>query len=135
VLQWLSRLLSSRPHRGGDALGDNGENLAARHLRNQGLRIITRNYRCELGEVDIIARDGPVLVFVEVKTRVDEERAAPEQQVDRAKQHQLTRVARHYLSRYGPPQPPARFDVVAVVWPKGHAPAIRHTPDAFDATF
>ena len=51
------------------------------------------------------------------------------------KQNQLTKAARFYLARYGTPQPPARFDVVAIVWPTGREPQIRHTPDAFQATF
>jgi putative endonuclease len=119
----------------GDALGDKGENVAARYLRDQGMRIITRNYRCDLGEIDIVARDGETLVFAEVKTRVSDETATPEDQVNPAKQHQLTKVGRHYLSRYGVRQPPARFDVVAVIWPRGHEPLIRHTPNAFEPTF
>lgn len=115
-------------------MGDRGENLAARHLRNAGLRIITRNFRCETGEIDIVARDGQTLVFVEVKTRAYDD-PTPEDQVDASKQHQLTRVAKIYLSRYGIPQPPARFDVVAVIWPEGREPIIRHIPHAFQATF
>lgn len=139
MLGWLKTLLmkpsADRPGaaKKKDALGDRGENVAARYLRNQGYRIIVRNYRCEVGEIDIVARDGPTLVFVEVKTRAYDD-PTPEQQVDLAKQQQLTRVAKLYLSRYGTPQPPARFDVVAVVWPNGQDPIIRHTTDAFEAT-
>lgn len=119
-----------------DTLGDKGENLAARYLRNQGLRIITRNYRCPLGEIDIVARDGQTLVFVEVKTRLyDDQGVTPEDQVNATKQHQITKAARYYLGRYGTVQPPARFDVVAVVWPGNRDPQIRHTPHAFEATF
>ncbi len=116
----------------GDRLGESGENAAARFLRSAGFKIIVRNFRCELGEVDIIARDGKTLVFVEVKTRRYDD-PTPEEQVNLHKQAQITRVAKYYLSRYGTPQPPARFDVVAVVWPAGHQPQIRHTPNAFEA--
>jgi len=132
MLEWLKKFFDRQPQ--GDALGDRGENMAARFLRNHGYRIILRNFRCDVGEIDIIAKDGRTLVFVEVKTRADDE-PTPETQVDEAKQHQLTRVAKFYLSRYGNPQPPARFDVVAIVWPAGRPPQIRHTPDAFEATF
>jgi Holliday junction resolvase-like predicted endonuclease len=52
-----------------------------------------------------------------------------------AKHHQLTKAGKFYLSRYGIPQPPARFDVIAIVWPQGREPIIRHTPNAFEATF
>ena len=125
-------LVKTEPER--DVLGDRGENVAARYLRNQGFKIIVRNFRCELGEVDIIARDGKTLVFVEVKTRAYDD-PSPEEQVNDSKQHQITKVAKYYLSRYGVPQPPARFDVVAIIWPAGREPQIRHTPDAFGATF
>ncbi|HTW93162.1 MAG TPA: YraN family protein [Tepidisphaeraceae bacterium] len=132
MFEWLKNILERNPPR--DALGDRGENVAARFLRNHGYRIILRNFRCDVGEIDIIAKDGKTLVFVEVKTRENDD-PTPETQVDEAKQHQLTKVARFYLTRYGNPQPPARFDVVAIVWPQGRPPQIRHTPDAFEATF
>ncbi len=134
MLTWLQKFFSNDNTRGNGALGERGENVAAKYLRNQGYRIITRNYRCELGEVDIIARDGKTLVFVEVKTR-EEDDPRPEEQVHSVKQHQLTKAARTYLTRYGTPQPPARFDVIAIVWPPGRPPQIRHHTDAFEATF
>jgi putative endonuclease len=89
-------------------------------------------FRCEMGEIDIIARDGKILVFVEVKTRAYDD-PTPEEQVNLAKQQAITRVAKMYLSRYGIPQPPARFDIVAIVWPTGQNPIIRHEEGAFDA--
>jgi putative endonuclease len=117
-----------------DTLGDRGENRAARFLRERGYKILIRNFRCPLGEIDIVARDGRTLVFCEVKTRA-EDNPRPEDQVNDFKQHQITKAAKYYLGRYGVPQPPSRFDVVAVVWPDGHEPQIRHTPHAFEATF
>ena len=136
MLRWLKSRLrpeqNEAPSR--TTLGKAGENAAARYLGNLGYRIIERNFRCGLAEIDIIARDGRTLVFVEVKTR-EEDDPAPEEQVNANKQHQLTRGARMYLSRYGSPQPPARFDVVGIVWPPGQSPQIRHTIDAFEATF
>lgn len=130
--EWLQGLFKSEPSKA--ALGDRGENAAARYLRNQGYKIIVRNYRCSVGEVDIIARDRDTLVFVEVKTRVSDE-PMPEDQVNGDKQHQISKVAKYYLGRYGVPQPPVRFDVVAIVWPTGRSPQIRHTPAAFEVTF
>src|SRR4051812_21215712 len=122
-----------------DTLGDRGENVAARYLRNRGFRILTRNFRCPLGEIDIVARDGQTLVFCEVKTRSYEDDngvgITPEDQVNPVKRHQISKAARYYLSRYGTVPPPARFDVVAVVWPNNADPLIRHTPHAFEATF
>jgi putative endonuclease len=115
-------------------LGQRGENLAARYLRDNGFKIIARNFKCELGEIDIIARHDGLLVFIEVKTRAYDD-PTPEDQVNQEKRHRLTKAAKLYLARYGSPQPAARFDVVAIVWPKGRDAQIRHTPSAFDATF
>ncbi len=130
----LRQLLSKDKNPKRDALGDRGENVAARYLRNNGYNIIVRNFSCELGEIDIVARQGKTLVFVEVKTRTYDD-PTPEEQVNNNKQHQITKAAKFYLTRYGTPQPPARFDVVAIVWPTGREPQIRHTENAFDATF
>ncbi|HVT90037.1 MAG TPA: YraN family protein [Tepidisphaeraceae bacterium] len=132
MLDWLkSKLKVEAPT---DPLGPRGENAAAKHLRNQGYKILLRNFRCQAGEIDIIARDGRTIVFVEVKTRTNDD-PTPEEQVNNFKQHQISKAAKYYLSRYGTPQPPARFDVVAIVWPTGREPQIRHNPDAFEATF
>ncbi len=136
MLDWLKDKLKTWLPAPDDAdnLGQRGENLAARYLRDNGFKIIARNFRCELGEVDIIARHEGVLVFVEVKTRAYDD-PTPEDQVNQEKRHRLTKAAKLYLSRYGSPQPAARFDVVAIVWPRGRDAQIRHTANAFDATF
>jgi putative endonuclease len=135
MFDWLKKLgglFTTQSPR--DALGQRGENVAARFLTNLGYKILERNFRCDMGEVDIIARNGKVLVFVEVKTRAYDD-PTPEEQVNDVKRHQLTKAARFYLSRFGSPAPAARFDVVAIVWPTGREPQIRHTSDAFEATF
>ncbi len=130
MLAWLKNIFAdSQPKH--DPLGERGENVAARYLRNKGYKIIIRNFRCEMGEIDIIARDGKTLVFVEVKTRAYDD-PTPEEQVNLSKQQAITRVAKLYLGRYGIPQPAARFDIVAVVWPNGQNPIIRHEESAFD---
>jgi putative endonuclease len=138
---WLKKLLSFSPlmkeipETAKDALGDKGENIAARYVRSTlGYKILTRNFRFEGGEIDIVARDGKILVFIEVKTRAYDD-PTPEEQVNDFKRNQITKAARYFLSRYGFPQPPARFDVIAIVWPAGRQPIIRHTPGAFPATF
>ena len=130
---WL-KSSGGAPAKQKDTLGDRGENRAARYLRERGYKILIRNFRCPVGEIDIIARDGRTLVFVEVKTRTADD-PQPEDQVNATKQHQITKAGKYYLSRYGVPQPPSRFDVIAVVWPDGREPQIRHTPHAFEATF
>lgn len=136
MLNWLQGRLQGliKPEPAEEVLGQRGENVAAKFLRTQGFKILVRNFRCATGEVDIVARDGKTIVFVEVKTRVNDD-PAPEEQVNNPKRHQVTKAAKFYMSRYGSPQPPARFDVVAIVWPTGREPQIRHTADAFEATF
>jgi putative endonuclease len=90
MLGWLKRLFSSSER---DPLGPRGENVAARFLRSQGSKIIQRNFTCPVGELDLVAKQGKTLIFVEVKTRADDD-PSPETQVDAVKQHQLTKTAR-----------------------------------------
>jgi putative endonuclease len=115
--------------------GDRGERASARFLRRKGMRILQRGYRTTLGEIDLIARDGGTLVFVEVKTR---RRGEPAEAVTPLKQRRITQAALHFLKRHGlldaPRAVPCRFDIVAVVWPDGRGrPTIEHIPDAFEA--
>ena len=112
-------------------MGARGEALAARHLKRLGYRILERNYRCALGEIDLIAIEGDTLVFVEVKTRSTVAFADPQESVGRAKQMKLVRAARHYLAGRGAQDSPSRFDVLTVVWPEGGKPSIEHFPEAF----
>jgi len=114
-------------------LGDEGERLAARYLRRQGYTILARRYRTALGELDLIARDGDCIVFVEVKTRRNELAGQPHEAVDMQKQAQLTRLALAFLKRHCLLEHPARFDVVSVVW-EGTArePQIVHYRNAFE---
>ena len=94
--------------------GAAGEVLAARFLREKGYRILAANYRCRLGEMDIIAQDGSYIAFVEVKTRRMDGMYAPREAVTAAKRQRLIRTAAHYLiSRSAEGQP--RFDVVEVI--------------------
>lgn len=112
-------------------VGGRGENIAADYLRRHGHRILFRNFRCDLGEIDLVTRDGGSLVFVEVKTR-SSGWVAPEVEVDREKQRRIVRAARVYLSGYrGGEQPPYRFDVVAVVLRPDTPPEVRHHVRAF----
>lgn len=111
-------------------LGRWGEGKAARFLRRRGYRILERNYRCAAGEADLIARDGSVVAFVEVKTRSPDPLAAPELAVDRKKRGRLARVAAHYLLTHPEFAGAAcRFDVVALVRGGGEEP--RLIRDAF----
>ncbi len=114
-------------------LGDKGERLAARYLRRLGYKILARRYRTAMGEIDLIARDGACIVFVEVKTRRSDVAGQPHEAVDAYKQAQLTRLALAFLKRFRLLEKPARFDVVSIVWEgAGAEPQIVHFRNAFE---
>lgn len=94
--------------------GQRGEDRAAAHLRALGYSVVERNFRCRLGEIDIVARDGEVLVFVEVRTRSHGDRGSALETVTPAKQRQIARVAGHYLAVRRPSMAECRFDVVGI---------------------
>lgn len=109
--------------------GRRAEEEAVRFLRRKGHRILKRNHAFAGGEIDIISRDGEVLVFTEVRARADG--TDPEATVDRTKQAHIRRTAEHYLLHYGQDTPVCRFDVVAIrVDDKGKRSLI-HYEDAF----
>jgi len=113
-------------------LGTRGERTAEALLKKKGYTILERNFRCASGEIDLVARDGDTLVFVEVKTRRDDRLADPADNVHQAKQVRLGRLARHWLARHNYPGRPCRFDAVAIVLPDGGGPPqVRHVVDAF----
>lgn len=115
-------------------LGQLGEKAAQRYLREEkGYRIRCCNYRSRVGEIDIIAEDGSVLVFVEVKTRTSSEFGRPCEAVERHKRRKITRIADNYLARYQLWERPCRFDVVEVYAgaETGAKVRIRHLPQAF----
>lgn len=133
----LKRLLTRQAEAdatgGRTAAGRWGEQMAARALRDKGYTILGRRVRVgPRDELDLIARDGDVLVFVEVKTRRSEYFGRPMAAVNRAKRHYLSRAAVRYLKRL-PVRPSAfRFDVVEVIGsPDAPDPVIRHLPNAF----
>lgn len=103
--------MSKRDDRRG--LGRRGEDLAARHLAAQGYEILERNWRCGAGELDLVARDGACLAFVEVRTRRGQELGSPEESITAAKQARLINLAEAYLQEHEWPGP-WRIDVVAV---------------------
>lgn len=91
------------------------ENMAAEYLSRCGYRILARNFRCRLGEIDLVCRDGRYLVFVEVKFRSTARQGKAFMAVDSRKQHRISQVAAFYLTRYRLDEStPCRFDVVAI---------------------
>src|SRR6267154_3243211 len=99
-------------------LGQRGEAAAARYLKRLGYVIVGRGSHIRRGEIDLIAVDGRTVVFVEVKTRISHDAGHPAEAVDREKQRRLTRLAMVYLKRHHLLENPARFDVIAITWPK-----------------
>ncbi len=113
------------------ALGRRGEDLALEALKKLGYETISRNYRCKLGEVDLIARDGDTLVFVEIKTRRAKDTGGAKEAVSQRKRRQLSKVAMHYMKAEKCLDQRARFDVVAVSLWDG-PPKVEVIKDAFE---
>ncbi|MGA7104340.1 MAG: YraN family protein [Candidatus Deferrimicrobiaceae bacterium] len=113
--------------------GREAEESVCAYLRKRGMEIVERNFRARGGEIDLIARDGDVLAFVEVRFRTEDGHGLPEESVGPAKRKRIASAARAYLSTISPDSwREARFDVAAVDG-SGAAPAIRYYPAAFDA--
>ena len=132
-MRWLNWLRSwwNRPKP--TSLGEWGEQQASRYLRQQGYRLVVRNYRCPVGEIDLIVRINGLWVFVEVKTRVEGDRVDPTANVHPSKQRRLTRTAVYYLQHHRVTDPAVRFDVIAIVGQPGIEPTIDHYQAAFEA--
>ena len=115
-------------------LGRSAEDAAAAWLERAGLAVIARNVRLPEGEIDLVCRQGPVWVFVEVKCRHARWGDAPGAAVSFAKRRRLVRLAQHYLKWKGLGDAPCRFDVVAVTVGDDAVTTVRHLPGAFDAS-
>lgn len=113
------------------AVGAYGERLAARHLVDAGLVLLDRNWRSRTGELDIVARDGDVLVFCEVKTRRGPGFGTPAEAVGARKVARLRRLAAEWLAQAEVRPREIRFDVISVVSPPRGAPRVEHVRGAF----
>lgn len=96
------------------ALGAYGEQVALRHLLEQGMVLLDRNWRCKEGEIDLVLRDGPALVVCEVKTRSSAECGSPHEAVGAVKLERLVRLAERWCDARGVHPPEVRVDLVAV---------------------
>ena len=115
-------------------LGESGEEIACRELGARGYAILARRYRTRHGEIDIVARDGDTIVFVEVKLKTTGEFGAAVESVTPWKQRRVAAMAVDYLARNRMTDRPCRFDVVAIDLLEGVEPRITVIPSAFDAT-
>lgn len=95
-------------------IGSAGEDLAAEYLIGRGLQILARNYRSATGEIDLVARDGGAVVFVEVKRRTTDRYGTPAEAVTRPKQRKIAMTAVCFLKQYGLKDVPIRFDVLEI---------------------
>jgi putative endonuclease len=112
-------------------LGDLGEELAVKYLAKKGYLILERNYRYERGEIDIIAKDEDILVFIEVKTRENLEYGYPEESVTKGKQKQIRKVAEAYLWEKDIKGQECRLDVISILFEGKGKPIINHIENAF----
>ncbi len=109
-------------------LGRVGENKACEFLKKAGYKILEKNYKTFIGEIDIIAKDKDTIVFVEVKTRMDDGFGSPSEAVNRKKQEKYYKVASEYLQKNRENDSPCRFDVIEI-----QDGQINHIIDAFCA--
>lgn len=112
-------------------LGRSGEALAEAYLQARRFRIVTRNFRCRAGEIDLVARDGEALVFVEVRSRRGARAGTGLESVTPAKQARVARVAQYYLAAHGLAETPSRFDVVGIDF-GADPPTVEHVRNAFE---
>lgn len=114
-----------------DALGRRGEAIAARHLEARGLTIVDRNWRCAQGEIDLVARHGDELVFVEVKTRSSVAFGHPLESITPAKLARLRRLAAAWCEAHPGGHDRIRIDAVAVIAPPGLTAEVEHLERVF----
>jgi len=112
-------------------LGQRGEDAAVRHLKKAGYKILERNRFLGRYEIDIIAREGDTIAFVEVRTRASEDEVPPEDTIGPKKQHRIRQAARRYIDANDDESVYYRFDVVSVIMPEEGKPTVRLIRNAF----
>ena len=114
------------------SLGQRGEDAAARYLRRAGYKILDRNVFLGRYEIDIIAREGDTIAFVEVRTRATLDEVPPEDTIGPEKQHRIRQAAQRYIDAHDDPTVYYRCDVVSVILPEQGKPEIRLIRNAFE---
>ena len=114
--------------------GKRAERLGESYLRERGLRCAQRNYRCSMGEIDLVMHDGEVLVFVEIRYRANAEFGSAIESIDWRKRRRIVLAARHFLSTGGRSEPRCRFDVLGISGRTQDALTYLWIRDAFTAT-
>jgi putative endonuclease len=113
------------------ALGRRGEDIAAAYLQRQGLVLLSRNWRCRHGELDLVATDGRRLVVCEVKTRSGDRFGHPSEAVTARKAGRIRQLTRFWLAEHRVRWCEIRFDVLSVHWPPDGPPRVEHLVEAF----
>ena len=113
------------------SLGRRGEMIAWNYLQGQGYQILEKNYRCPLGEIDVVAKKDRRLSFIEIKTRTDDGFGRPEESVHEVKQRKLAQVGAFYLKKNKLTDTSASFDVLAITLNPPAAPKFRLISNAF----
>jgi putative endonuclease len=116
-------------------LGNRGERIAASFLRKQGCQIIEKNYHSRLGEIDIVAKEGESIVFVEVKTRRSTDFGLPEEALSYDKRRRLSKLALNYLAHRRIEGSNCRFDVVSILMDNNKVKHIELIKNAFPAVY
>ena len=124
--------LTPNPRPFGSSLGERGERAACGFLKERGYEILEKNYKCKIGEIDVIARRRGRLAFIEIKTRASVQFGMPQEAVDLRKQEKIFKVAQWYLKEKKLVKTPVAFDVVAILWKEGQAPEMHLIADAFE---
>jgi putative endonuclease len=114
-----------------DAVGRYGEDVAVRHLQDAGLTVVARNWRCRAGELDVVAVEGGVLVFCEIKTRSSDRFGSPAEAVGPRKARRIRGLAQQWLAESGGWPGDLRFDVVSVLRQPRGAARVEHLRGAF----
>ena len=117
------------------SVGGRGEEIAVAFLKGKKFAIVERNFCCKGGEVDIIAREGNTLVFVEVKARRNEAYGVPQLAVTQFKQRQISKAALTWLAKHRLHEASARFDVIAILLRDHEVPEIEHIRNAFELAY
>ena len=118
------------------SLGNFGESLARQYLSKLGYKILEENFRHNFGEIDLIAQDGKIICFVEVKTRISNTQGQPIEAITPWKVRKLTQMATFYLKyKFHTLEILSRFDVISIVQEKDQAPKIQHLKNAFEAAY
>ncbi len=122
----------TRTQKSTSLLGQRGELLAEAYLRAKGYAIVEMNWRCLLGEIDVVARDGETLVFVEVRSRRAGDTAPAFESIGPRKQTRMVAAAYEYLAAHKLDEAEWRIDVVAVAIQRGRQPLVEHVENALD---